>query len=100
MNVAPYFTDPDGDTLTYSASSNGSGVTGAADAVAVLNATGPAALAWRDRPPRVTLTGVGEGTAAIRVTATDPGRLSAKQHFRTTVALRRRPSPTTPSSPE
>ena len=28
----------------------GSGVTGPADAVAVLNATGPAAAAWRDRP--------------------------------------------------
>ena len=30
----------------------GSGVTGAADAAAVLNATGPAVAAWRDRPDR------------------------------------------------
>ena len=122
----------------------GSGVTGAADAAAVLNATGPAAAAWRDRPPRanrapvavgtlpdrrlrldgrltvdvsqafddpdgdeltygassssanvvtvraaggrVTLTAVGRGTAAIQVTATDPGGLSAAQSFRVTVA--------------
>ena len=121
----------------------GSGVTGASDPAAVLNATGPAAAAWRDPPPRVnrapvavgtlpdrrlglhggltvdvsqafddpdgdalaygasssapdvvtvraaggrvTLTAVGEGAAAIRVTATDPGGLSAAQSFRVTV---------------
>ena len=126
-------------------------MTGAADAAAVLNATGPAAAAWRDRPPRrnrapvavgtlpdrrlslgarldvdllqafddpdgdpltytasssapdvaavgvagarVTLTAVGEGTAAIRVTATDPGGLSAAQQFRATVGVA--PSPFT-----
>ena len=122
----------------------GSGVNGPADAAAVLNATGAAVAAWRDRPPRanrapvvagtlpdrrlsldgrlavdvsqafgdpdgdpltytvsssapdvvtvraagarVTLTAVGEGTAAVRVTATDPGGLSAAQQFRVTVA--------------
>ena len=127
----------------------GSGVTGAADAAAVLNATGPAAAAWRDRPPRrnrapvavgtlpdrrlsldarldvdvsqafddpdgdpltytassmvpdvaavgvagarVTLTAVNEGTAAIRVTATDPGGLSAAQQFTVTVAAAPQP---------
>ena len=121
----------------------GSGVTGPADAAAVLNATGPAVALWRDRPPRanrapaavgtlpdrrltpratldvdvsrafadpdgdaltyaasssapgvvtvraagarVTLTAVAEGTAAIRVTATDPGGLTAAQSFTTTV---------------
>ncbi len=150
----PRFSNPrqrfDGDPLGV-AFGVGSGVTGAADAAAVLNATGPAAAAWRDRPPlrnrapaavgtlpdrrlsldarldvdvsqafddpdgdpltyaasssapdvaavgvagaRVTLTAVGEGTAAIRVTATDPGGLSAAQQFRVTVAAA--PSPFT-----
>ncbi len=143
----PRFSNPDlrydGDPLGV-AFGAGSGVTGASDAAAVLHATGPAAAAWRDRPPRanrapvavgtlpdrrlsldgrldvnvsptfddpdgdpltyavsssaasvvtvralgpsVTLTGVGEGTATIRVTATDPGGLSAAQQFRVTVA--------------
>ena len=133
----------DGDPLGV-AFGAGSGVTGASDAAAVLNATGPAAAAWGDRPPRVnrapvavgtlpdrrlglhggltvdvspafddpdgdalaygasssapdvvtvraaggrvTLTAVGEGAAAIRVTATDPGGLSAAQSFSVTVA--------------
>ncbi|MCY4510403.1 MAG: hypothetical protein OXG35_26120, partial [Acidobacteria bacterium] len=121
-----------------------SGVTGPADASAVLNATGPAVALWRDRPPgvnrlptavgvlpdrqltrtdtlvvevsqafvdpdgdpltygvsssapsvaavalsgsTVTLNPVGTGTATIRVTATDPGGLSATQLFTVTVA--------------
>ena len=120
----------------------GSGVTGPADAVAVLNATGPAVALWRDRPganrppvavgslpdrvlapdaaldvdvsrafvdpdgdaltwtvsssapdvvtvlasgARVKLTAVGVGTSAVRVTATDPGGLSAAQAFTVTV---------------
>ena len=123
----------------------GSGVNGPADAVAVLNATGPAVALWRDRvtaganrPPAVvgtlpdrsltvggmvdvdvslpfvdpdgdtltydvswsspsvvtleaaggtivTLTAVGVGTAAIQVTATDPGGLSATLSFTVTV---------------
>ena len=122
----------------------GSGVTGPADAAAVLNATGPAVALWRDRPAgpnrpptavgtlpdrrlrdvgdtldvdvsaafadpdgdaliygvtssapnvatvraadtHVTLTAMGEGKAAIRVTASDPGGLSASQSF--TVAV-------------
>ena len=44
----------------------GSGVTGAADAVAVLNATGPAAAAWRDRPPRANRAPVAVGTLPDR----------------------------------
>ena len=152
----PRFSNPrqryEGDPLGV-AFGTGSGVTGAADAAAVLNATGPAAAAWRDRPPRVnrapvavgtlpdqrlnldgmltvdvspafddpdgdaltyvvsssasgvatvqalgprvTLTGVGEGVATMRVTATDPGGLSATQHFRVTVAAAPAPAPFT-----
>ncbi len=140
-----------GDRLGVAYSTGGSGVTGPADAVAVLNATGPAVALWRDRmtaganrPPavvgtlpdrslavgstldvdvarpfvdpdgdsltyevswsrpevvtveeaggtRVTLTAVGEGTAAIQVTATDPGGLSATLSFVVTVSLANRP---------
>ena len=138
------------DPLGVPFGSGGSGVTGPADAAAVLNATGPAVALWRDhvlrpnRPPeavgtlpdrrltglsstlevdvsqvfvdpdgdllsygvsssaprvvvaqaagaRVTLTAVGEGTAALRVTATDPGGLSATQAFTVTVAAMRSP---------
>ena len=134
-----------GDPLGVAYVAGASGVTGAADAAAVLNATGPAVALWRDPPARanrpptavgtlpdqsltlqgtltvdvssafvdpdigdvltytvsssapqvvtastsdaqVTLTGVGEGAAAIRVTATDPGGLSAGQSFNVTVS--------------
>ena len=146
----------DGDPLGV-AHGAGSGVTGAADAVAVLNATGRAAAAWGDRPPRanrapvavgtlpdrrlgldgrltvdvsrafddpdgdaltygasssspsvvtvmaaggrVTLTAVGRGTAPIRVTATDPGGLSAAQSFRVTVAAAAAPFTDDPIRP-
>ena len=40
-----------GDPLGVAYGSSGSGVTGPADAVAVLNATGSAVALWRDRPP-------------------------------------------------
>ena len=138
-----------GDPLGVPFGSGGSGVSGPADAAAVLNATGPAVALWRDhvrrpnRPPeavgtlpdrrlaphgrlevnvsqafddpdgdllsygvssssprvvavqaagaRVTLAAVGEGTAAIRVTATDPGGLSATQAFTVTVTAMRVP---------
>ena len=147
---APAFSSPrlqaNGDRLGVSYSAGGSGVTGPADAVAVLNASGPAVALWRDRigaganrPPAVvgtlpdrsltvggtldvdvaqpfadpdgdsltydvswsrpdvltveaaggtsvTLTAVGVGTAAIQVTATDPGGLSAALSFTVTVS--------------
>ena len=121
----------------------GSGLTGPADAAAVLDATGPAVSLWRDRPvganrppeaagalvdreldlhstvdvdassafvdpdgdalryavsssaphvvtvlaagAQVTLTAVGAGVAVTRVTATDPGGLSATRSFTVTV---------------
>ncbi len=61
LNVASYFTDPDGDALTYSASVSGSGVASAAVAGAV-----------------VTIRALGEGGATLTVTASD-GNLSASQ---------------------
>ena len=69
VDVSGAFADPDGDALTYTVSSSAPGVVTASAAGA-----------------RVTLTAVVEGTAAIRVTATDPGRLSATQSFTVTVS--------------
>ncbi len=69
VDVSRAFADPDGDVLTYAVSSS-------APQVARARASG--AL--------VTLTAAGEGTATIRVTATDPGGLSATQSFTVTVS--------------
>ena len=68
MDVSHAFVDPDGDVLRHTASS-------AAPDVATAVATGA----------RVTLTAVSPGTAAIRVTASDAGGLSATQEFMVTV---------------
>ena len=133
------------DPLGVAFDTDASGVSGPADAVAVLNATGPAVAAWRERIPSagnqppsavgeltdmqvpaldgtvavdvsegfvdpdgdtlsytvlsaspevataqadgagVTLTAVGIGTARVRVTAADPGGLTATQSFMVTV---------------
>ena len=141
----------DGDALGVAYDAGASGVTGPADAAAVLDATGPAVARWRDRPAggnqppaavdalpdrdlrrydrldvdlspafvdpdgdalaytvsssapdvvtvlaagaRVTLTAVGTGAAAIRVTAADPGGLSATQSFAVTVTMGANRSP-------
>ena len=69
VDVSRVFVDPDGDALTYTVSSSAPRVVAASAAGA-----------------RVMLTAVGEGTATIRVTATDPGGLSATQSFTVTVS--------------
>jgi hypothetical protein len=68
VDVSPAFADPDGDALTYAVSSSVPRV------VSVLAAGA-----------RVTLTALAEGTATIRVTASDPGGLTATQTFSATV---------------
>ena len=68
VNASSYFRDPDGDALTYTASSSRT-------SVATVRVSGRT----------VTVAGVAEGTATIRVTATDPGGLSAVQNFGVTV---------------
>ena len=62
INVSRYFSDPDGDALTYSASSSNTGVA----RVSVSGST-------------VTISAAGAGSATVTVTATDPGGLSATQ---------------------
>ena len=69
VDVSQAFVDPDGDALTYTVSSS-------ARQVVTALVTGA----------RVRLTAVGEGTATIRVTATDTGGLSATQSFTVTVS--------------
>ncbi len=68
VNASQYFSDPDGDVLTYAASSSNGGVAG----VSVSGST-------------VTITGAGAGSATITVTARDPGGLGATQRFSATV---------------
>ena len=68
MDVAAFFTDPDGDALTYDAESSDQNV-------ATVRTAGSA----------LTIAPVAEGTARITVTATDPGGLSAVQQFPVTV---------------
>ena len=58
VDVGSYFSDPDSDTLTYSATSSDTSIA----TVSVSSAT-------------VTITGVAGGTATITVTATDPRRV-------------------------
>ena len=67
IGLSPYFNDPDGDDLTYSASSSNANLE-----VSVTGST-------------LTIRGVSEGTATVTVTAKDPMRLSAKQTFDVTV---------------
>ena len=74
VDVAQAFVDPDRDSLTY-------GVSSSAPGVATVTAAGA----------RLTLTAVSEGATTIRVTATDPGGLSAAQSFTVTVAAMRAP---------
>ena len=70
-DLSPYFSDPDGDALTYKvASSNGAAV--------LVSVAGSV----------VSLEAIGKGTAVVTVTATDPEGLSAEQVFEVTVPNR------------
>ena len=71
LDVSPYFADPDGDALSYGASSSD-------PAVAAVSASGST----------VTITALATGSVAITVSATDLGGLSATQTFEATVPNR------------
>ena len=64
IEAEPYFTDPDGDDLEYSANSS-------SEAVATVEAVGS----------RLDVKGHAGGEAAVTVIATDPGGLAAAQEF-------------------
>ena len=68
VNVAAFFTDPDGDTLTYRATTSDAGVATASVSASI-----------------VTVAGVGAGTASVTVTASDPDGLTAAQEISVTV---------------
>ena len=68
IDVAPYFRDPNGNTLTYTAGTSSSGVA----TVAMRGAT-------------LEVKGRGSGTATITVIASDPNRRTAVQRFSVTV---------------
>ena len=78
VNVAPAFTDPDGDTLIFRAASSDLAVT-------LADAEGGV----------VTVTALGRGTATITVTASDPHGLDASLDFEVTVP-NSPPRPTVP----
>jgi len=68
VDVSAAFGDPDGDPLTYAASSSA-----------------PRVVTARVAGARVTLTAVSAGLSTIHVTAADPGGLSAAQSFTASV---------------
>ena len=68
VDVSPFFSDPDGETLSYTAASFNTGVATVATAGS-----------------SITVAGVAAGTVAVTVTATDSGQLSAQQRFSVTV---------------
>ena len=70
LDVSPFFDDPDGEALSYSAVSSNRGVATATVAGSAL-----------------TVEGVAAGAATITVTATDPGELTAQQRFSVTVRV-------------
>jgi len=71
VDASSYFTEPDGEVLTYGATSSN-------PAVATISVAGST----------VTVTAVAKGTSNVTVTATDPGGLTATQTFRSTVPNR------------
>ena len=84
--VSAYFSDPDGDALSYTAASSD-------PEVATASVSGST----------VTVTGVMAGAMTVTVTARDPGGLSAQQSFAVTAEWPRPEaslSATTPTSPE
>ena len=83
MDAAPYFVDPDGDTLTYAAVSSDAAVTTAS----ISGST-------------VMLTPVSLGTAVATVTATDPGGLTATQPITVTVGQVDVPGPPPVTNPD
>ena len=75
LNASTYFTDPDGDDLTYSAESSD---------VEVLTATASGSV--------ISLQATGHGTATVAVSAEDPAGLDVELNFTVTVAKSETPN--------
>ncbi|WP_423927927.1 Ig-like domain-containing protein [Candidatus Palauibacter sp.] len=71
VDMSPYFSDPDGDELSYTAASSNAGVV-------VAEVSGDS----------VVVTSLARGVATVTVTARDPRGLAAQQRFQVTVANR------------
>ena len=71
VDVSAYFSDPDGDALSYAASSSN-------PSVAVVSTSGATVM----------ITAVAKGSVTVTVTATDPGGLTATQTLEATVPNR------------
>ena len=71
LELLPFFSDPDGDPLTYAAAASDEAVVAATVAGSTL-----------------TLTGLAKGEATVTVTAADDEGLTAEQHFAVTVPNR------------
>ena len=83
LDVSSFFTDPDGDALTYTAASSDAAV-----AAAAMSGS------------RLTVTAMAEGSTTVTVTATDPGGLTATQSAAVTVeAANRAPVATVAAIP-
>ena len=83
LDAAPYFDEPDGQDLSYTAASSNPSIA----SVAVAGST-------------VTLTGVAPGRAAVTISAADPGGLSAEQTADVTVLRPNRGPETVGSIPD
>ena len=68
LDIARYFTDPDGDDLTYAVASSDPGTAGVGVSGSI-----------------ITIRGVSVGVATVTVTARDPGELTVRQRFDVTV---------------
>ena len=75
VDISASFSDPDGDALSHTAATSNAGV-----ATVAVSGT------------ELAVTGVAQGAAAVTVTASDPGGLTASQSFAVEVAA---PAPTT-----
>ena len=83
VDASSYFSDPDGNRLTYKVGSSGPGTVG----VSVVGS-------------KVTYKGLKAGSATVTVTATDPGGLSAEQTFTVTVEPPNEPPDTVGTIPD
>ena len=87
LDMAPYFSDPDGDTLTYRVETDAPRVAIGNDELQTLHVVLPTVSG-----SMLTLEPIRTGTPTITVTATDPSQRSVTQTFTTTVNAATQPN--------